>query len=64
MQVTALGTGLAVAVGAVLLLMARRPPVLGRLTRLRALAARGLQLLYLVAGASLLVRAAFSFAAL
>jgi hypothetical protein len=56
-MLTALGIALALVGGALLLWLGRRPPELGR-RRGRRLAARGVQLLYVVAGVSLLVRGA------
>jgi hypothetical protein len=56
-MLTALGIALALVGGALLLWLGRRPPELGR-RRGRRLAARGVQVLYVLAGVSLLVRGA------
>jgi hypothetical protein len=56
-MLTAFGIALALVGGALLLWLGRRPPELGR-RRGRRLAARGVQVLYVVAGVSLLVRGA------
>ena len=56
-QLVALAFALGILAGALLLWLGRRPPELGR-RRGRRLAARGVQLLYVVAGVSLLVRGA------
>jgi hypothetical protein len=56
-MLTAFGIALALVGGALLLWLGRRPPELGR-RRGHRLAARGVQVLYVVAGVSLLVRGA------
>jgi hypothetical protein len=61
-MLTAFGIALALVGGALLLWLGRRPPELGR-RRGRRLAARGVQVLYVVAGVSLLVRGAVALTA-
>jgi|tagenome__1003787_1003787.scaffolds.fasta_scaffold20236681_2 hypothetical protein len=58
-MLTALGIAFALAGGALLLWFGRHPPQLGH-RRGRRLAARGVQMLYVVAGVSLLVRGAMA----